>query len=137
MRIYGSTVEKVVKVLQEEGPMTRIEICRRIGMDRMLVSAVLSRMSKPTKTIPKRMYIAGWTNDSEGQRNYPRAIYALGDEEDVKYRPKETIKEKRRRWRSEERKRMTMNSVFNLGLTRRQYQAIKRGKIGQHGTNQQ
>ena len=103
----------------------------------MYVSAVISRMTKPTKTMPKRLYICGWIEDAEGERRYPRAVYDLGDRPDAKRKPLETLAEKRRRWNRYRQARATMNSVFNLGLTRRQFEAIRRGKIGKHGKDQQ
>lgn len=133
---WGSTVNQVHKALEELGPMTRIEICAQLGLDRNLVSAVISRMSRAGALVPKRLYVERYVYDSEHGRHYPRAVYAIGDKPDAK-KPKRDQRAVRKRYRERLRSQMTMNSVFNLGLTRRQYEAIKRGKIEQHEEDQQ
>lgn len=120
---YGEIVQKITDVLQELGPMTRIDICTELGIDRMNVSAVITRMAKPTPTMPKRVYISHYIHDVEGARNYPRAVYALGDKDDAKKpkRDRQKLLESKRRYKDRIRKLNTMNSVFNLGLTRKEF----------------
>lgn len=125
-RAWGTTTDKILKALKSLGPMTSAEVCEAIGIERSNVSTIMTRMSHSTKLIPKRIYIAKWTYDAEGMRRYPRPIYALGNQINAQ-RPKASHKENRRRYESNLRKRMTGNSVFNLGMTRNQYMAIKRG----------
>lgn len=122
---YGETSTKILKIVEEYGPVTRHEICAYLGIDRAHVSAIITRMAKDTPKAGKRLYIESYVYDSEGQKRYPRAVYAAGSKPDAK-RPKPDKKETRRRYLANVRKRMTCNSVFNLGLTRRQYEAKRR-----------
>lgn len=107
--------------------MTKTEISARIGVDHDHISTILNRLSKPGKIQPKRVYICGYVYDSWGERRYPRPVYQLGMLPNVK-KPKRDIKETRRRYLQGLQKRMTMNSVFNLGLTRKEYTAVMRGR---------
>lgn len=125
-RPRGEIVNQVLKALEEDGPLTRQEICDRIGLDRLYVSAVVTRMTKATPRKPKRIYIQGYVFDADGQRRYPRAVYALGDKPDAK-RVREPRKEIARRYREAKKRRLTGISVFHLGLTRRQYNKIGKG----------
>ncbi len=122
---WGSVTIKIMKALEEHGEMTRHDICDVIGSDRMYISAILTRMTKACKTIPKRIYITRYVYDQEGLRRYPRPVYAVGDKPDAK-RPKADPKANRRRYDENLRKRLTGISVFHLGMTRNQYQALRK-----------
>lgn len=122
---WGSVTIKITKLMEEYGEMTRHELCELIGEDRMYISAVLSRMSKASKTMPKRIHVVRYVYDQDGMRRYPRAVYALGDKPDAK-KPKRDQKANRRRYDENLRKRMTGISVFHLGLTKLQYQALRK-----------
>lgn len=124
-RDWGSVTIKILKAFEENGEMTRKEVCEYIGLDRMYVSAILTRMNRPGKTLPKRIHVVRYVYDEEGARRYPRAVYALGDQPDAK-KPKSNPAENKRRYLQNLRMRMTGNSVFNLGLTRRQYLAMRK-----------
>lgn len=124
---WGSTVARIVRLLNEEGAMSRAEICQRLGLDRTEVSAIVTRMAKPSATMPKRVYVKAYVYDCEGARRYPRAVYELGDKPDAK-RPKADPKGAKERYRKRQKMLLTANSVFNLGLTRRQLKA-QRGSL--------
>lgn len=124
---WGTTVTKIVKLLAEEGGMTRAEICMRLGLDRRDVSAVVSRLAKPGAKTPKRIYVKTYVHDCEGARRYPRAVYELGDKPDAR-RPKADPKGAKERYRRRQKMLLTANSVFNLGLTRRELKA-QRGSL--------
>jgi len=124
-RDWGSVTINILKAFEEHGEMTRKEVCEAIGLDRMYVSAILTRLNKAGKTLPKRIHVVRYVYDEEGARRYPRAVYALGDQPDAK-KPKSNPAENKRRYLQNLRKRMTGNSVFNLGLTRRQYTEMLR-----------
>jgi hypothetical protein len=122
MRKYGYLVKQIEKVLSELGAMTGAELCQELGVEKAELSAVVSRMTKASKTLPKRLYIVGYTFEHEThERRYPRAIYALGDLPD-KPKPKPNRLDNVRRYSTNKRKRLTGNSVFNLGLPRRIYE---------------
>ena len=122
MKPYGSTVARITQLLEQYGPMTRNEICNHLDVNRMNISAVISRMIRPGVDTPRRLHISGYTHDGEGARRYPRAIYAIGDLPDAK---KLNRQENRRdaRKRSDKRRAAhnTMNFVFNLARPRREY----------------
>ena len=124
-RDWGSVTINILKAFEEHGEMTRKEVCDVIGLDRMYISSILTRLNKAGKTLPKRIHVVRYVYDEEGARRYPRAVYGLGDEPDAK-KPKSNPSENRRRYRENLRKRMTGNNVFNLGLTRRQYLALRK-----------
>ena len=122
MKAYGSTVSDIVNVLTEHGPLTRSEICYQIGLDRMNCSAVITRMSKASVKTPKRLYISGYTHDSETGRRYPRAIYDLGDKPDAKKLNRKALRrDTRKRYDQKRAVINTTNFVFNLGKPRRLY----------------
>ena len=122
MKPYGSTVQKIIDLIMHLGPLTREEICVHLNMDRMNVSAVISRMNKASVATPKRLRITGYTSDSEVSRRYPRAIYDLGDKPDAKkLNRKATRRESRKRYDKKRAVINTMNFVFNLGKPRRLY----------------
>lgn len=125
MNKWGHYPPLIMQILEDQGPSTREEICRALGEHRMIIGAIVGRMAKRTPQSGKRLYISGWTYDCEGQRRYPRAIYAIGDKPNAT-KPKSDVKENSRRYRESVRKKFTANSVFNLGMTRRQYEAIRR-----------
>ncbi|CAB5220272.1 hypothetical protein UFOVP236_15 [uncultured Caudovirales phage] len=121
---WGETATAILVSLKNFGPMTRKEMCDHLGLDRMNVSAIMTRLTKRTQLAGKRIYIKAYVYDSEGERRYPRAIYALGDKPDVK-KPKSNPKENKRRYLAGLQMRYKTNSVFNLAMTRRQYQEQK------------
>jgi len=122
MRKFGELVSRIQKALAELGRMTGAELCQELEVSKSDLSAVISRMHRASKTLPKRLHIVGYIHEHEThERRYPRAIYALGDGID-KPKPKTSRKEIVRRYASNKRKRFTGNSVFNLGLTRRVYE---------------
>ena len=119
MRGRGTVVQQIVDALKEIGPMTRTEICDAIEMDRMSVSAVITRMNRELPTKPKRVYILKYIETHEDAKRYPRAVYALGNREDAKKPPRDR-KENRRRYIKKIVATRIQNSVFNLGITRKQ-----------------
>jgi hypothetical protein len=119
MTKWGAVAEQILHTLETVGPMTRVEICAHLGIDRGIGAAIANRMAKPSATKPKRVYITDYVYDQEGQRRYPRAVYAIGDKPDAK-RTKSDPAANKRRYIQAKVARFKMNSVFNMGLTRRQ-----------------
>lgn len=115
---YGSTVAAIIAALDECGPMTRAELSAHLGKDRTLVSAVVTRMARPTKDgQPKRLHVTNFVYDHEGSRRYPRAVYALGSYPDAR-KPKPDKAENKRRY-DESRRLQQASSVFTFGQPRR------------------
>ena len=125
---WGSVTREVLRMLEEDGPMTRAEICKQLGREKDDIAAIVTRLHKRSPESGKRVYIKEYVYDMEGERYYPRAVYALGDKTDAKKPVADQLAVKRRYW--ERRKlRFTANSVFNLALTRRQIEErIRREK---------
>ncbi len=117
---YGGLVERIEQLLRDYGPMTRSELCDHMKRDRREIASVVSRMARPTKTLPKRLYISGYVYDHDYGRRYPRAVYSLGDKPNVKA-PGPQSDANKKRYNKGRRLRMTGNSVFNWGLPRRVY----------------
>lgn len=120
---FGDTVRDILSLLQEIGPMTRDEICKELNKTGNQISGVITRLSRSSPRHEKRLHIHGWVMDAEGARRYPRAIYAYGNGKDAK-KPKSSRKEVARRANEKTRMIYTTNSVFNLGMTRRQFRAL-------------
>ena len=122
MRKYGSLVNRIEKALKELGPLTGAELCQELNVEKSELSAVVSRMARPGKELPKRVYVVRYVYEHELHRKrYPRAVYDLGDKPDA-IKPKSSTKKNRQRYDQNLRKRMTGNSVFNLALPRRVYE---------------
>ena len=131
MRKYGTLVQQIEQTLSELGALTGAELCQELGVTKSDLSSVISRMCKASKTLPKRIYVAGYTFEHETHaRRYPRAIYALGDLPD-KPKPKPNRQENVRRYNTSKHKRLTANSVFNLGIPRR---ILREQRISQQTT---
>lgn len=133
---FGSLVAKIMEALDELGPMTRSETGRHLGIDDRASSGVFTRLMRATPKHPKRIHIAGWTRDQEGERAYLRAQYAVGDGAPLgdKAKPNTTGKSAVRvvkdRYRTNQKLRVRW--VFDLGLTRAQL-AAERAKIIKDG----
>ena len=121
----GAIVKQIMQMLDEDGPMTRAEICKRLGRPKDEIAAVVSRLNKRSPVAGRRIYVKEYVYDMEGERNYPRALYAIGDKPNVK-RPKSDKKEIKRRYWARSQLKLKANSVFNLGLSRAQLRAMKK-----------
>lgn len=121
----GAIVREILRLLEEEGPMTRSEICRRLERPKDEVAAVVSRLNKRSPVAGKRIYIKEYVYDMEGERNYPRAVYAIGSAKDAR-RPESDKKEIKRRYWARSQLKLKANSVFNLGLSRAQLRAMRK-----------
>lgn len=128
MRKYGSTVNQILTLLTEVGPLTGADLCEIIGVGHDNLSGVLCRMRKPSKTQPKRIYVKSYVFEYDNSRRYPRPVFAVGDKQNAS-KPKSDKKAIRRRYDSAKKAKLTMNSVFNLGLPRRIYLGEKNANI--------
>jgi hypothetical protein len=115
----GAVVAAIEAALLEYGPMTRTELAAVVDMPRSSISPVLTRMRKPTKrpAAGKRIHVSGWQEESEGQRKYPRAIYDLGDKDDVPCNIRKNKGQVKRTYDANNY-RQAVSSVFDLALNR-------------------
>ena len=119
MTAWGSTTDRILLLLEQE-PMTKAEICRRLELSHDQVASVLSRLSKRSKQMPKRVHVCSYTRHAISGRTYIRALYDLGDKPNRKPNIKPfTLKE--RSANSHARMMATRNnSIFNLTKTKRE-----------------
>jgi hypothetical protein len=68
-----------------------------------------------SKRHPQRAHIKAYIYDQEGQKPYPRAVYAYGPGANAK-RPKRDSPAVQRRSRLKRKNIISMNSVFNMAL---------------------
>lgn len=121
----GAIVKEIMRLLDEEGPMTRAEVCKRLGRPKDEIAAVVSRLNKRSPVAGRRIYVREYVYDMEGERTYPRAVYAIGDKPNTK-RPQSDKKEIKRRYWARSQLKLRANSVFNLGLSRAQLRAMRK-----------
>jgi hypothetical protein len=115
---WGEVAEKILEML-EDGPMTRAEICLNLGRDKQSIASIVSRLARDTAKAGKRIYVKSYVWDMEGERRYPRAVYALGKKADAP-KPAPDVKATKARYWAKRKTKLTCNSVFNLALTRRE-----------------
>lgn len=115
-RAHGQTVQAVLQALRVIGPMTRNELCKEIGITRDRIGEILTRLRRPGKrpVRPRLIHVVDYRYDEEGQKAYPRAIYALGDLPDKPApRPMSGKMKQRAYWTRKRAQRI--NSVFAIG----------------------
>jgi hypothetical protein len=122
---FGSVTEKMLDALRDVGPMTCIELCRYLGLQKEKAGAILSRLKSSGPQSPQRVHIKGYVYDAEGMRRYPRAVFAIGEGKHAK-KPKANPKENRRRY--DDRKKLRLNSVWMLGMSRKERRRMGIGR---------
>lgn len=119
---WGELGQQIMNLLDEIGPMSRSELGVHLGRDKREISSVVSRMSLDTPRAGRRIYICDYVYDMEGERRYPRAVYAIGNKPH-KVKPKRDHLAVKRRYWARRKAKLTANSVFHLGMTRRDMDA--------------
>lgn len=122
---FGEVTEKMLKALQDLGPMTCIEICRHLNLPKEKVGSVLVRLKKPGSKTPQRVHVAAYVYDAEGMRRYPRAVFALGEGKHAK-KPKSDVRANRKRY--DDKRKLRVNSVWMLGMSRNERRRIGVGR---------
>lgn len=114
----GWVVIGVLELLEQRGPMTRAAICRALGATKSDVSPVISRLNRTLKSLPRRIYITGYTYEDEGSAiAYPRAVYALGSAPNRPKPPRTPAAEVKRR--SAQKAKTMVSSIFEYAMPRR------------------
>ena len=108
------TIDVVAKALQEVGPMTLQEMMTHTGFNKSACSHALIALNSTMPTLAKRAHITEWVYDHEGQKRYPRAVYAWGNYPDAA-KPERDTRATQQRHRAKKRMLSAVNSVFNLG----------------------
>lgn len=89
MRAWGNVTESVAAILRERGPMTRAQAEQILGRERKHLASAFARMNRQDENGVRRIRIIGWIKEAPGERIFPRAIYALGNGQNVP-RPERT-----------------------------------------------
>jgi hypothetical protein len=119
MIAWGNTTDRILLLLEQE-PLTKAEICRKLGLTHDQVANRLSHLKRASKRYPKRIYIYRYTRHAISGRAYIRPVYALGNKPDTKKTLSPlTIKERAARSYS---KLLSLrnNSIFNQTASRRE-----------------
>jgi hypothetical protein len=119
MIAWGNTTDRILLLLEQE-PMTKAEICRRLELSHDRVASVLSRLSKRSKQLPKRIYISGHTRHATLGRTYIRPVYALGNKPDKVCNIKPFTLQERQARSYKKLVSMRNNSIFNQSATTRE-----------------
>jgi hypothetical protein len=114
-RFWGVTTLRILDALEHIGPMTRGEMCAHLRLTREKCAAIFTRLARPQLRPlgPKRVHISAWVYDGDdGERRYPRAVYAIGDGKD-KPKPRSDTKANRKRYRVNKTGR-SLSAVFEV-----------------------
>ena len=71
----GFIVREILRMLEEEGPMTRAEICKRLGRQKDEVAAIVSRLNKRTPVAGKRIYVKEYPSRHRSQSFHARHLW--------------------------------------------------------------
>lgn len=117
--VKNGATKRILEAL-EHGPMTAAELCEQLGgYEPTSMASLLRGLVKPTPTLPQRIRIIGWTDHHFGMRDYPRAIYEIGEgvnkAKPVRSKKAQHAKAKRK-YNAKVRARAKTNFVFNLGM---------------------
>ena len=119
-------VQAVLDALKDYGPMTMQDLMVVTNQSKASCSRTVCSLNREWPRTPKRVYIKAWVYDQEGQKRYPRAVYALGDRWDAA-KPERDNRATQKRSRDKKRLLSAVNSVFNLGrLSRGGYTRARR-----------
>lgn len=121
---WGNTTDRILLLLEQES-LTKAEICRKLDLTHDRVASVLSRLSKSSKRISKRIYISGHTRHTISGRTYIRPIYSLGDKPDKSCKIIPFTLQERSRRSYEKLVSLRNSSVFTQTLTRRQLSEMR------------
>jgi len=119
MTEWGNIPERILRVLHEYGPMTGQDMEELLDIPAHIINKTLRRMRQPSlRKKPlgeRRVHVIDWAPEAEGQRDYPRPIYAAGHGEHKKRPPKKHRNAVVRDYYWSRKAKTRMNFVFNLG----------------------
>lgn len=85
MSRWGIRSLQVLDVLTQFGPMTKVAIAKELGLESSQLGGTITNLMKrcvrPKR--PRQIHIASWTDEHDGERCYPRAVYAIGNKPDA------------------------------------------------------
>ena len=95
--------------------MTQAELLEILGGTKGTVYKVTTNLTKPSKAHSKRLYVKDYIFDQEGQKRYPRPVFAIGNKPCV-VKPAKDNPATQKRYREKRKGHLLFNSMFNLGL---------------------
>ena len=112
-KAWGQLTDWVLSTLEELGPMTSGDLRDAYGepVSTQVMSALLHRLNHARKTVPRRIYIRNWVFDSEGERSYWRAVYAIGNKSNATKPPADPAAANRR-FRARRKAQATSANIF-------------------------
>lgn len=112
---FGQVCDLLLALVAENGPQTQADLRQLTGKTKQQISSAIHKLTSDLERIgPRRMHISAWVWDADGERCYPRAVYAIGNKPH-KPKPKaDQLAVKRRYW-ARRRERLTAASIFRLG----------------------
>ena len=93
MKGYSAVTDAVIEALVRYGSLTLQELVDYTGTNAESLRSILARMSKPGARTPKRIYVLQYLDFAEGERVYPRPLWALGALENAKKPKRKSQKE--------------------------------------------
>lgn len=116
-RAWGNVADQVLLHLRDAGPSTAGELLTAITVNPGNLRQILHRLGEISKrgaqAGQRRIHIKEWVSDAEGQRAYPRPVWAYGHGTNAKKPVPKTNRQAQNDlyWRNKRR----VNSVFQLG----------------------
>lgn len=111
---FGQVCDLMLALVAENGPMTAAELRVATGKTKQQISSALRRLTADLERVGRRrMHISAWIWDAEGERRYPRAVYALGDKPHRQKPKADQLAVKRRYW-ARRQERLKTASIFRL-----------------------
>lgn len=110
----GERTKEILATLAE-CPMTAAELEEALGVRPCVLAGNLRRLRKPKPGKPKQVYIVRYELLVEGQKRYPRPVYAVGDLPDAR-KPRPLPKGEAVRQYRQRSHKLAINSVFKLGM---------------------
>ena len=116
MSNWGVMSLRIVDKLEQLGPMTASEIAKELAVARESLGSIITRLKQPSKRPlgPKRIHIADWRDEEDGQRTYLRAVYGAGNKKSAPKPDRKSDAERSKRYR--DNKRQQSFNLFNATL---------------------
>ena len=111
-RAWGNATDLMLLALKELGKATRSQMQEIAGIDKYSAGQAVSRMTRVTKrgenVGSRRAHVCGWVSEHDGQRDYLRPVYAIGDGKDAPRPPPKCMKQVKREYWQRRKMRLEM-----------------------------
>lgn len=114
---WSGTCPLVLETLRQHGPMLASDIAAETGLTKRSICNAMKILTRSATKTPKRVYVQRWERRTEGEREYPRPVYAIGAKADAKRPDRKPMSEIRRDYVAKRVALRRSSSVFNLGMS--------------------